>query len=428
MRWAVGLLAVLTWLGLGSISSVASAASFFPREVLMQVELMWPALPVADTGQAIKLLNEQRTANGIPGDLVEEPKLSEGCQSWATNYRPAKGQYPHEELPSQPGYTVQGNEAAMSSDLNGEPGSRFTVGTLWGSLFNPWSGAAIHEAGLLNPAVMSVWYGASRAAACMGTSGARSFLGPSFYSVPGPGARNVPIAENTGEFPFSSQEAVGLGQEPYLAPALLLWDEGSSAHLATATLTTAGGEPVPISLVTPETPTPGAPPNFPSVSTFGGYSAASFVVPRVKFKKNMSYVLMASWQGPEGTSLQTVRFTTADTDLNGLITEAEKVLAETFPKGLVVPSLRGHRLSLKSSGIALGHVAHLRVIGCPAGDCEYQRVPTPWKYTVRLRSAITRVSIPSSPSGGRYILTLRIPDFKFRGHWIRNLFAWAPIR
>jgi hypothetical protein len=133
-----------------------------------------------------------------------------GCLSWATVYREAKGQYPHEELLSQPGYTTEGNEAAGSSDLAGEPGSKFTVGALWGPLFNPWSGAALHEASLMDPAITTVWYGGSLAAACMGTSGARTFSAPVFYSVPGPGAANVPTAENTGELPFPPQEAVGL--------------------------------------------------------------------------------------------------------------------------------------------------------------------------------------------------------------------------
>jgi hypothetical protein len=44
-------------------------------------------LPLLTAPQAITLLNQQRTANGIPGDLVEEPILSAGCLSWATVYR-----------------------------------------------------------------------------------------------------------------------------------------------------------------------------------------------------------------------------------------------------------------------------------------------------------------------------------------------------
>lgn len=169
-------------------------------------------LPLLTTSQAIALLNQQRAANGIPGDLVEEPILSAGCLSWATVYREAKGQYPHEELPSQPGYTAEGNEAASRSDLDGESGSEFRVGTQWSMLFNPWSGAALHEANLMNPVATTIWYGASQSAACLGTSGYQAFASPTFFSVPEPGASNVPIAENTGELPFPPQEAAGLGE------------------------------------------------------------------------------------------------------------------------------------------------------------------------------------------------------------------------
>lgn len=427
--WAyVALFILLAMLSAGAVASLSAAAAiahprFRPAVIkLIPEQVASTHLPVLAAPQAIALLNQQRAANGIPGDLVEEPRLSAGCLSWATVYRPAKGQYPHEELSSQPGYTAEGNEAAGSSDLSGEPGSKFTVGALWGPLFNPWSGAALHEATLMDPAATTAWYGASLGAACMGASGALPLTTPAFYSVPGPGAANVPIAENTGELPFSPQEAVGLGDEPYLAPAIPLWAEDMlGAKLQSASLVTSAGATAPTSLVTPETPTPEAPSGFPSVGTFGGYtSGASFVVPRVKFKASTSYVLTATWQTAAGTATQTVPFTTAATDLNGQIAAYERA-AEKPPAqrgvatGTIIPALHGHRLSIKASGIALGQTIRIRIERCPSRRCLPHEVQIPWRLTLKLRLSVTNVTFPRLATGFRSVLTLYTPTFTVDG-------------
>jgi hypothetical protein len=379
-------------------------------------------LPVLTAPQAIALLNQQRAANGIPGDLAEEPHLSTGCLSWATAYREAKGQYPHGELRSQPGYTTEGDDAASSSDLSGEPGSRFTVGALWGPLFNPWSGAALHEAGLMDPAITMAWYGASLGAACMGTSGARPVATPAFYSVPGPAAANVPIAENTGELPFSPQEAVGLGNAAYLAPAIPLWAEGTpGAKLQTATLASTAGAAVPTSLVTPETAAPQSPSGFPSVGAFGGYTSASFVVPRVRFKANTSYVLTAIWQTVAGSATQTVPFKTAATDLNGQIAAYERIAEQPvaqagLPTGTITPSLHGRQLSIKASGIAIGQTVRLLIERCRTKRCMPRQVQIPWRLAVRLRSHVTNVTIPRLPTSLWSTINLTTRTFTVNGN------------
>jgi hypothetical protein len=202
---------------LAAVSATPGAAGarigqFDPATLHLQaVRPTTARLPVLSAPEAIAALNRQRTENGIPGDLVEEPRLSTGCLSWATSYHDAAGQYPHEEIPGQPGYTPEGSEAAGESDLAGEPSGHGTIGTTWGPQFNPWSGAALHEAALMDPFATSAWYGASQPAACMGPTGSRAFSAPAFYSFPGPGAKGVPLAVKTGELPFSPQQATGLG-------------------------------------------------------------------------------------------------------------------------------------------------------------------------------------------------------------------------
>jgi hypothetical protein len=47
-------------------------------------------VPPVTAGEAITYLNEQRAANGIPGTLVEDAELSQGCLNHVSKYVPAK--------------------------------------------------------------------------------------------------------------------------------------------------------------------------------------------------------------------------------------------------------------------------------------------------------------------------------------------------
>jgi hypothetical protein len=329
--------------------------------------------------EAIALLNQRRTANGIPGDLVEG-----------------------------------------SSDLADD--------AIWGPLFNPWSGAALHMASLMDPAVTTVWYGAGPGGACMGTSGARPFTTAAFYSVPGPGATNVPIAEDTGELPFSPQQAVGLGSDAYLAPAIPLWAEDTpGAELQTATLATTKGARVPTSLVTPETPTPPSPAGWPTVGTFRGYTTASFVVPRVKLKANTSYVLTATWQTDSGAATQTVPFKTAATDLNNALTaflqeRIEERIAQVtgIEPGSFTPTLTGRTLTIQATGLAIGRAMTVKMVSCAMrGKCMYLGPShVLLNRAVRLTTTPVRLVIPRTPRGKRSYLGLSIAPFKVKGEHI----------
>ena len=48
--------------------------------------------------------------------------MSQGCEEYANLYKQKPGQYPHEEIESQPGYTPAGNTAAASSGPRRQPG------------------------------------------------------------------------------------------------------------------------------------------------------------------------------------------------------------------------------------------------------------------------------------------------------------------
>jgi hypothetical protein len=409
-----------------SRAAIASETSvpFSPATVTLDP---WNYSPRVFTApEAIATLNQQRTANGIPGDLVEDPLLSTGCLDWATIYRPAEGQYPHEELPGQPGYTMAGDEAARSSDLAGAPGTTANGGAeFWGALFNPWFGASLHEQVLMDPAATTVWFGASQSAACMGTSGERPFATEAFYSFPGPGATGVPVGARPDELPFSPQQAVGLKDED-VGPAIILWAESSpNAKLQSATLSTAGGAKVPVSLVTPETPAPPSPPDWPASSTFGAFSDASFVVPRVKFKANTSYVLTATWQTAAGSHAQIIPFMTAAPTVEfagppDLENVALEHLIQTVSVGSYTPTLSGRTLTIQATGHAVGRVMTVKMFTCSTrGKCVYLGPShVPLERTVRLATTPVRLVIPVTPRGKRSYLGLSMAPFKVEGRQV----------
>jgi hypothetical protein len=350
-------------------------------------------LPLLDDVEAVQRLNAQREANSIPGSLALEPTLSEGCLSWATVYRELAGQYPHEEIPTQPGYTPEGNAAVGQSDLTGEPGNRFTVGDLWTTQLNPWTAAAFHLQALMDPAATEAWYGATGTAACMGTRGTRTFTAPAFYSYPGNGATEVPTRENTGEWPNSPEQDVGLGAEAFVAGAIILWPEDIQATLASATLQSSHGTVIPTQLETTD--------------SLNG--SASFVVPTTKLQPETAYTLSANWSTGTGPQTQTVHFTSGPTDLSEAFERAE----EAGPQrelGRIIVTLNGHRLTLHATGASVGGPLTFRLIRCTSGECS-RALGVAWKHTVVLRRHLT-LAVPHVPKNVEYRLEATIQALK----------------
>jgi hypothetical protein len=392
--------AVLVTLVAASISVFAqpvAAASASTLTIPIMEYRLPKTLPLLNDVEAVQRLNEQREANGIPGGLTLEPALSEGCLSWATLYRyPAGGILggnPHEEIPGQPGFTPEGNTAAHESDLDGEPGNRFTVGNLWTTQFNPWTAAAFHLEVLMNPAATEAWYGATGTAACMGTRGSRAFTTPAFYSYPGNGATEVPTRENTGEWPKSPEQDVGLGPEAFVAGAIILWPEGMQASLTSATLQSSHGAVIPTRL-----------------DTTDGYNGSpSFVVPTTKLQPETAYTLTASWSTSTAPQTQTIHFTSGIGELNEELAAAE----EAGPRrelGRIVVTLNGRRLSLHVTGDGVGGPLTFRLIRCSNGECS-RALGVAWKHTVVLRRHLT-LTVPHVSKGLEYRLEATIEALK----------------
>ena len=254
----------------------------------------------------------QREANGIPGGLVENTELSRGCWNHSNLYWDKNGQFPHDEVPGQPGYTELGDRAAQNSNLGGGRG-------WWSATTNPWSHAPMHLYDLLAPAVGSAWYGESkrvfgrRQRVCMGT-GAPWREGPdtfTVYSYPGDGATGVIPNYLAGELPFAPGQAVGIPAGTVTGPYILLFPAcgNGSSELQSATLAGPDG-PVMVKVVGPDTAAPADRPA--GWEHYDTVDSGPFVIPTAPLKPLTQYTLMTNWLWDEDAKAhtETMRFTT----------------------------------------------------------------------------------------------------------------------
>jgi hypothetical protein len=208
-RWGNG----PAWTGWAVVATLALAA---PAPALAQE-------PGTTPEEAIAALNAQRAAHGIPGDLVENPELSLGCQMHMA-YEAVHGRspvQPHAEDPAKPGYTALGDLAARSSVLAGR-WSSWAAG-------NPWEDAPIHLMDTLAPALVQTgWY-----PGCMWTAPTVPRPAPPtprVFTYPGPGATIYP-QQAAYESPFVPGDFVGLPMGTVTGPHLLVMPFGQAPGL-----------------------------------------------------------------------------------------------------------------------------------------------------------------------------------------------------
>lgn len=382
---------------------------------------MLTALPQTTPVQAIAYLNEQRAANGIPGNLTNDPAMSQGCEEYTNLYKPLSGQYPHEELRSQPGYTPAGNEAASHSDLGGGPGQ-------WNQWINPWVDAPLHLSALFDPSATTAWYGETHGAwgigqACMGAGGERPFTSPAFFSLPGENVTNVNPIESAAEQPFTPGQAVGIPQSTATGPTIILWREDTAATLQRVTLQVSGGLPVPTRIVTASTPAPPSPPGWPANAseTVGG----NYVIPVSPLKFASRYTLTAIWADSMGaTYTQLVHFATASSARaidEQLITD---VHCSTCEHGLLKAEVAKGKVRVSVAPPA-GQTLHLtmwrgqrycvvRIRPCPPLDKQLL-ADVVVKRTLRLRGSTVVTSLPPKRGGNGFYVEIRLGQFTARG-------------
>jgi hypothetical protein len=245
-----------------------------------------PAASAVTAPEAISLLNQQRVANGLPGDITENPDWSRGCAQHVqyVNLNRQDNNNPHDEDPSRPGYTPEGQQAARASVLGG--------------FFNPrqpypngWEDAPFHLAQLLGPGLSVTGY----ADGCMYTWPGYQRPAPeqtALYTYPGNGATIYYHERTDSELPDSPAGMLGLNEQN-LGTHLFVFafsTHTSSVQITGASLTGPDGS-VPVRWV--DNFTDGA----------GYIPPGGIVIPPKPLKPNSDYSASVTGQGNDGEPL-----------------------------------------------------------------------------------------------------------------------------
>ncbi len=246
--------------------------------------------------QILSLLNAERAASGIPGNVHEDATWSAGCARHVA-YLDATGVLAHTEDPANPAYSAAGSWAGAHSVL--------AMGSGWAG-GDPFATAPLHLIQLMSPELRRLGLDESpKGTVCMTTFPGYAQLSlkkPVVYSVPGNGATGVPYAETSNELPFVPGDFVGLPRGKQTGFNIMVYAEGIAdpwnAHIVAATLTGPGG-PVAVRTVDRTTPTVGdyLPPG-------GG-----FLIPVAPLAPGTTYTASVRFAG--GRARRTWRFTTA---------------------------------------------------------------------------------------------------------------------
>jgi hypothetical protein len=178
------------------------------------------AAGAATPSQAIAALNAQRAANGIPAGVVENPAWSDGCRLH-NDYLRFNDLFEHDEDPTLPGYTPEGDAAGAGSVL--------ARGQTFGDGRNPFDTAPAHLMQLLAPRLSVTGVNDAGGYVCMWTwAGYQRLPAPTdtLYSYPGDGVQGVPAEETAVEDPFVPGDFVGLAQGTTTGPHLYLLADG----------------------------------------------------------------------------------------------------------------------------------------------------------------------------------------------------------
>jgi hypothetical protein len=198
-----------------------------------------PAAADLTGAEIVHLLSLQREANGIPGGLRERTDWSAGCAKH-NYYEEQTGEFGHEEDPSSPYYSEEGDLAAHSSVI--------AYGSSWSS-GNPWEDAPIHLLQMLAPQMSETGAAESYGRNCLTTWPGYQRPSPatlSAYSYPGDGVTGVVPVEHAAESPFIPGDFVGLPEGTATGRYLLAYLSGAfgfaEATKITATATLSGPE------------------------------------------------------------------------------------------------------------------------------------------------------------------------------------------
>ena len=274
------------------------------------VLLMAPAVAQAiSPAEAVRLLNAQRAANGIPGDVVHAPSLSDGCAKHGNYIGLNGGALIQGEDPAKPGYTPEGDRQTLASSGP----QALSSDTRWSETANPWLLQPLSLYRLFDPEVTAAGYDDGHAVACMRVTGARAPpTSPELYSVPGNGSVGVPGSELNREAPYAPQQLAGIPAEQATGPNILLFTRGlrGGAPLAAPSFSLTGPQgPVDARLVTEATVT--------DIGTGAWFRGGGVLVPAAPLAPFATYVARVAWHRdaegdlPAADAEQVVAFETA---------------------------------------------------------------------------------------------------------------------
>jgi hypothetical protein len=225
-------------------------------------------------GKAIRSLNAQRTANGIPGGITNVGSLTSGCrkhvQYLLLNSSPGATFVSHDEVPGKKGFSEAGREAGMRSVLSGSagPGVRKEFGKAFSKpSANPFENAPIHLAQTLAPGLLvsgfNVAFRRSNAALCLTTQAPPTRAEPAataVYTYPGDGAR-IYRGMSVNEAPYAPGQLVGIPQKRHTGPNIYVFVDGpdrlalpAATTIASVALKEASGKPVAVKSVSSSHP------------------------------------------------------------------------------------------------------------------------------------------------------------------------------
>ncbi|WP_445152009.1 Ig-like domain-containing protein [Baekduia sp. Peel2402] len=209
---------------------------------LLAVAVAAPARADVSGPDIVSFLNAQRTANGIPAGIVEDPTLSDGCVKH-NNYGALNHVLIHDEDSTKPGYTAAGKQAAETSVL-------YAGGGPWTAARNPFETAPIHLHQLLAPRIDRMGAAETQGYGCATTLASRNRPAPPVditYTYPGAGATGWVTAQTAAEGPYTPGEQLGIPAGTQTGPYLYVMFDGpdiapwSSAHATAASLTGPSG-------------------------------------------------------------------------------------------------------------------------------------------------------------------------------------------
>ncbi len=317
-RFGAAVLCVLA--GLGVLTASPAAADFTGAEI-------------------VHLLSLQREANGIPGGLHERTDWSAGCAKH-NYYEEQTGEFGHEENPSSPYYSEEGDLAAHNSVI--------AYGSSWSS-GNPWEDAPIHLLQMLAPQLSETGAAESYGRNCLYTWLGYQRPSPATlaaYSYPGNGVTGVVPIEYAAESPFIPGDFVGLPEGTATGRYLLVYLSGAFGFAeatkvnATATLS---GPQGPVDLRTIDSTSP-------DIGSFMPRPSA-FLIPVQPLQSLTTYQAEVMWT-TAGAPLfqQRFSFTTGTNPNPGTATAEKKVSGPCKRLLRAARQLRHRAAKLKARG------------------------------------------------------------------------------